>query len=171
MERPINRKNTISAAVFWAFFSYSFCQADVGPFATSSPPPPGPPNPFAPVDINGKKIQADTPPAFAFPSPPPTPLNQPLEYEKCYGVSGKDENDCGYSSFDGDVNECAGTSNPCNPGAWRWVPKGVCERIVVGTRRDGTILNGTLQATRERGYPVVCTPYNPALFQSKNYGL
>ncbi|HCI48732.1 MAG: hypothetical protein A2977_03155 [Alphaproteobacteria bacterium RIFCSPLOWO2_01_FULL_45_8] len=157
MEGPINKKNIISTAVLAALLSCD-SSADAG----------GVTDPFAPVVTS--PVPA-TPPVFAFPTPPPTPPLTPPEYEKCYGVSGKDENDCGYASFDGEPNSCAGTAKACDPGAWRWVPKGTCTRIVVGTREDGTILQGTLQSSMERGEPVLCTPYDPALLKSKPYGL
>jgi len=159
MEASIRKKTIISTAVLTALFSWASTHAST--------------NSFAPV--RSSSAPADTsppsPPVFTFPTPPPTPPNQPLEYEKCYGVAGKDENDCAYASFDGQPNSCAGTAEACEPGAWRWVPKGTCNRIVVGTRADGTILQGTLEPTLERGKPVFCTPYDPALLKSQKYGL
>jgi hypothetical protein len=127
------------------------------------------PDPFGGTSSGGKK--ASDPPVFSFPTPPPTPPNTPEEFERCYGISGKDENDCGYASFDGEPNSCAGTAKACDPGAWRWVPKGTCNRIVVGTNAGGTILQGTLEPSMARGKPVRCVPYNPALLKSKDYGL
>ena len=158
MEGPISKKTIISTAVLAALISCNASGVDAS-------------NPFAPVGPSGESSTTPKPPVFEFPSPPPTPPNQPPEYEKCYGVSGKDENDCGYASFDGQPNSCAGTAEACDPGAWRWVPKGTCTRIVVGTRSDGTILQGILQPSMERDKPVLCTPYNPALLKSKEYGL
>jgi hypothetical protein len=153
----INKGKIISTAVLAALVSCSSSRSVT--------------NPFAPVGSSAENSNPGAPPVFAFPTPPPTPPNQPEEYEKCYGVAGKDENDCGYASFDGQPNSCAGTAEACDPGAWRWVPKGTCTRIVVGTREDGTILQGILQPSMERGKPVQCTPYNPALVKSKDYGL
>ena len=108
---------------------------------------------------------------FSFPTPPPTPPKTEPNYEKCYGVSGKDENNCAFATFTGTPNDAAGTSEPCDPASWRWVPKGMCKTIVVGTRKDGTILNGTLHPSMERGFPVKCTPYRGGLSQSQSYGL
>ena len=146
------KKKVASTAILAALLSYSSSQGASDPFGGTSP-------------------SKNSPPVFAFPTPPPTPPNTPEEYERCYGVAGKDENDCGYASFDGEPNDGAGTAKACDPGAWRWVSKGACTRIVVGTRADGTILQGTLEPSMERGKPVQCTPYNPALLKSKDYGL
>lgn len=159
MEAPIRKKTIISTAVLTALLSWTQSSGAAG-------------NSFAPVKLPSESnTPPSSPPVFEFPSPPPTPVNQPLEYEKCYGVSGTDENECAYASFDGQPNDCAGTADACEPGAWRWVPKGTCTRIVVGTREDGTILQGTLEPTMDRGKPVVCTPYDPALLKSRRYGL
>lgn len=122
-------------------------------------------NPF--VDSGSDKKQDK----FAFPSPPPVPKKETVEYEKCYGVADKDENNCQFATFDGTPNDAAGTSEPCDPGAWRWVPRGLCEAIVVGTRKDGTILHGTLKPSMARGWPVKCTPYRGRLPNSQDYGL
>lgn len=149
-----DKAKVVSTAVLAALLSCSG-YSSTDPFASA-----------APSSNNGPSS-----PAFSFPTPPPTPPLQPAEYEKCYGVAGKDENDCGYASFDGEPNSCAGTAKACDPGAWRWVPKGTCSTIVVGTREDGTILRGTLQPSMERGTPVQCSPYNPARLKSKDYGL
>ncbi|MFN7662685.1 MAG: DUF2282 domain-containing protein [Alphaproteobacteria bacterium] len=156
MENHRDKTNVISRAVLVALIS---C-------ASHSGGDPFPPNPF-----NSGPSSSDSPPVFTFPTPPPVPQGQPSEYEKCYGIAGKDENDCAYASFDGEPNSCAGTAKACDPGAWRWVPKGTCGRIVVGTRDDGTILYGTLQPSMDRGYPVQCSPHNPAKLKSKDYGL
>lgn len=49
-------------------------------------------------------------------------------YEKCYGVAAAGHNDCFFAS-----NSCAGTvATDREPGAWIYVPKGTCERIVGG---------------------------------------
>lgn len=50
-------------------------------------------------------------------------------YEKCYGVAMAGRNDCFFAA-----NSCAGTSRvDRDPGAWIYVPKGSCDRIVGGT--------------------------------------
>lgn len=108
---------------------------------------------------------------FTFPSPPPLPKKENVEYEKCYGVADRDENNCQFATFDGTADDAAGTSKPCDPGAWRWVPKGMCKAIVVGTRKDGTILHGTLNPSMARGFPERCTPYRGRLVNSQDYGL
>lgn len=133
--------------------------ADDNPFSDTPPTSPDAPSASAPPD------------KFKFPNPPPVPPKTDDEYEKCYGVSGKDENACGFATFDGTPNDSAGTAVPCDPGAWRWVPKGMCTSIVVGTRADGTILYGTLHPSLERGFPVKCTPYRGNVVQSQTYGL
>jgi uncharacterized membrane protein len=50
--------------------------------------------------------------------------------EKCYGVAKAGSNDCASTGN----NSCAGTSRvDADPGAWIFVPVGVCDKIVNGT--------------------------------------
>lgn len=50
--------------------------------------------------------------------------------EKCYGVSKAGSNDCAATGN----NSCAGTSRvDADPGAWIFVPTGVCAKIVNGS--------------------------------------
>ena len=128
-------------------------------------------NPFSDTPSSPNAPSSTLPGKFTFPNPPPVPPKKEDAHEKCYGVSGKDENACGFATFDGTPNDSAGTAVPCDPGAWRWVPKGMCTSIVVGTRADGTILYGTLHPSLERGFPVKCTPYRGNVVQSQTYGL
>jgi uncharacterized membrane protein len=102
---------------------------------------------------------------------PPLPAEQPTLYEKCYGVAGHHENDCAYASFDGDPSSCAGTAKACDSGAWRWVPLGQCEAIAVGADEAGRMMKGTLEPSMDRGTPLRCTPFNPKVVASKDYGL
>jgi uncharacterized membrane protein len=49
--------------------------------------------------------------------------------EKCYGIVKAGKNDCG-----GPSNSCAATSKTdADKGAWLYVPKGSCEKIVGGS--------------------------------------
>jgi uncharacterized membrane protein len=49
--------------------------------------------------------------------------------EKCYGIVKAGKNDCG-----GPSNSCAATSKTdADKGAWLYVPKGTCEKIVGGS--------------------------------------
>ena len=49
--------------------------------------------------------------------------------EKCYGIVKAGKNDCG-----GPSNSCAATSKTDgDKGAWLYVPKGTCEKIVGGS--------------------------------------
>jgi uncharacterized membrane protein len=49
-------------------------------------------------------------------------------YEKCYGIAKAGMNDCFFAS-----NSCAGTVTTDHvPGAWIYVPKGTCQKIVGG---------------------------------------
>ena len=90
MGTRLAKEGVISTAVLAAFLSCS-SYSGTDPFASQNSP------------SNGSPSQS----AFSFPTPPPTPPIQPEEYEKCYGVAGKDQNDCGYASFDGEPNCCA----------------------------------------------------------------
>lgn len=57
------------------------------------------------------------------------PEKPTYSYEKCYGVAKQGMNDCFFSG-----NSCAGTAARDNePGAWIYVPKGTCKRIVGAT--------------------------------------
>jgi len=50
--------------------------------------------------------------------------------EKCYGVAKVGSNDCASTGN----NTCAGLSRlDADPGAWLYVPVGVCDKIVNGT--------------------------------------
>ena len=50
-------------------------------------------------------------------------------YEKCYGIARQGKNDCFFAA-----NSCAGTAERDNEaGAWIYLPKGTCERIVGAT--------------------------------------
>ena len=50
--------------------------------------------------------------------------------EKCFGVAKAGSNDCAATGN----NSCAGTSVlDADPGAWIFVPVGVCDKIVNGT--------------------------------------
>jgi uncharacterized membrane protein len=52
-------------------------------------------------------------------------------YEKCYGVAAEGKNDCFFAG-----NSCAGTvARDNDPGAWIYVPKGTCDRIVGGSTK------------------------------------
>ncbi len=144
----MKRKYLVSSAVLSALISVSGADPFGGGKFPSPPAPWGPP-----------------------PGAPPLPKPTPMEYEKCYGVAGHHENDCSYASFDGDISTCAGTAKACNPAAWRWVPKGQCQYTVVGNDAEGKNLMGTLEASMDRGVPVKCTPYNPKVLASKDYGL
>jgi uncharacterized membrane protein len=51
--------------------------------------------------------------------------------EKCYGIAKAAKNDCASQGN----NSCAGTSKVnADPKAWMFVPEGVCERIVGGSK-------------------------------------
>jgi uncharacterized membrane protein len=57
------------------------------------------------------------------------PEKPTYSYEKCYGIARQGKNDCFFSA-----NSCAGTAERDNEeGAWIYVPKGTCERIVGAT--------------------------------------
>ena len=69
--------------------------------------------------------------------------------EKCYGVSLAGNNDCAA----GPGTTCAGTSTVDHQGnAWKLVPKGTCEDIVV-TGTDAKVRRGSLVAL-DRDVPV-----------------
>lgn len=69
--------------------------------------------------------------------------------EKCYGISLAGENDCAA----GPGTTCAGTSTVDYQGnAWKLVPKGTCESIVV-TSDDSKERKGSLAAL-DRDVPV-----------------
>jgi uncharacterized membrane protein len=56
------------------------------------------------------------------------PEKPTYKYEKCYGIAKAGMNDCFFAS-----NSCAGTVASDNvPGAWIYVPKGTCQKIVGG---------------------------------------
>lgn len=101
--------------------------------------------------VSGPRPISTLPPGVA---PPP-------KFEKCYGVAGKNQNNCAYSSFDGTPSHCAGSAKACDPAAWRWVPAGYCTKIIIGTRKDGKILTGSLYPSYERGVPENCCPFDP----------
>ena len=62
--------------------------------------------------------------------------------EKCYGVSEAGKNDCAA----GPGTTCAGTSKVNWQGnAWKLVPAGTCEAIVIKTT-DGREVRGSLEA-------------------------
>jgi uncharacterized membrane protein len=55
------------------------------------------------------------------------------DHEKCYGVAKAGMNDCFTPS-----NSCGGTSaRDGERGAWLYVPKGTCERLVGGSLNAG----------------------------------
>ncbi len=57
------------------------------------------------------------------------PEKPTYSYEKCYGIARQGKNDCFFAA-----NSCAGTAERDNEaGAWIYVPKGTCERIVGAT--------------------------------------
>ncbi|NDA63041.1 MAG: DUF2282 domain-containing protein [Chitinophagia bacterium] len=51
------------------------------------------------------------------------------EREKCYGIAKAEKNDC--ASKDGS-NSCAGSMK--KDGGWIYLPKGICDKIVNGTK-------------------------------------
>lgn len=58
------------------------------------------------------------------------------KFEKCYGVARAGQNDCFSTS-----HQCGGTADvDRDPDAWIYVPAGVCEKIVGGSKapkKDG----------------------------------
>ncbi len=57
-----------------------------------------------------------------------------VEKEKCYGVTKEGKNDCGVKG----VSSCAGTSKvDGDKGAWLYLKKGVCEKLVGGSLTIG----------------------------------
>ncbi len=139
-------KSSIATALLMALAAQPSVQADL-PGPTPAPDvftAPGSPigsNPFAPQV--------------------PAALLPPPQFEKCYGVAGKDQNHCEYAPFDGSNLHGAGQAKACDPAAWRWVPAGYCRRIVVGTDKSGKMLTGTLAPSYARGFPEVCSPFDP----------
>ncbi|MEI8320408.1 MAG: DUF2282 domain-containing protein [Alphaproteobacteria bacterium] len=97
------------------------------------------------------------------PPPPPVPpaLLPPGQFEKCYGVAGENQNHCAYAPFDGTSLDGAGQAKACDPAAWRWVPKGWCAMLVVGTNTKGQMLTGSLYPSSQRGFPTQCTHFDP----------
>jgi uncharacterized membrane protein len=66
--------------------------------------------------------------AAGFASAQVHPEKPTYAYEKCYGIARQGLNDCFFSA-----NSCAGTAErDQEPGAWIYLPKGTCERIVGG---------------------------------------
>jgi uncharacterized membrane protein len=66
--------------------------------------------------------------ALAQAGPAPTPK---FSAEKCYGIAKAGKNDCASTGN----NSCAGTSKVNgDPKAWMFIPEGVCERIVNGSK-------------------------------------
>lgn len=58
-----------------------------------------------------------------------TPVAAADKPEKCFGIVKSAKNDCQTAK-----NACAGHATADNlPDAWIYVPKGVCEKIVVGS--------------------------------------
>lgn len=54
--------------------------------------------------------------------------------EKCYGVAKAGKNDC--AAKDGS-NSCAGRSTKdSDPSQWVYVPKGLCDKLVGGTKEQ-----------------------------------
>jgi uncharacterized membrane protein len=69
---------------------------------------------------------------------------EPSDKEKCYGVAQKGKNDCAA----GPGTSCAGTSSIDHQGnAWKYVPKGTCEKTASPTSPTG---RGQLQAFKEK---------------------
>ncbi|WP_156816320.1 BufA1 family periplasmic bufferin-type metallophore [Oceanibaculum indicum] len=67
---------------------------------------------------------------------------QSANMEKCFGVAMAGKNDCAA----GPGTTCAGTSKVDYQGnAWKLVPKGTCESMVIKTS-DGKELKGSLSA-------------------------
>ncbi len=66
------------------------------------------------------------------------------DQEKCYGIAAKGKNDCAA----GPGTTCAGTSKvDYQGGAWKYVPKGTCEKTASPTSPTG---HGQLQAFKEK---------------------
>jgi uncharacterized membrane protein len=65
-------------------------------------------------------------PSLASAGPAPLPSYQ---NEKCYGIAGKAQNDCGSAT-----HSCAGNATKAkDPASWIYVPTGTCEKIVGGS--------------------------------------
>lgn len=65
-----------------------------------------------------------------------TAPSQASDFEKCYGIALKGQNDCAA----GPGTTCAGTSKVDYQGnSWKAVPKGTCETIEVEGGRKGSL--------------------------------
>lgn len=89
-------------------------------------------------------------------------------YEKCYGIAKAGKNDCFFAA-----NSCAGTAErDSEPGAWIYVPKGTCQRIVGGNTAPPKA--STADRTRGHARCVItarCSASPTALQRSSNQGL
>lgn len=133
-----------------------------------TPPPVAPPLPGAAPDVfnmGGSPVAG--PPV---PMPPPGAL-APNQFEKCYGVAGKNQNHCAYVPFDGGKTRYAGDAKACDPAAWRWVPAGLCRGIVVGADKGGKMIMGLLAPSSERTMPEICHAYDPQDVPKNDKGL
>jgi uncharacterized membrane protein len=84
----------------------------------------------------------------------------PPGMEKCFGIADAHQNDGPFSSDDPETSQGAGGSKiPCEGAAWRWVPKGKCTTIMIGFKKDGAALTGTLEPRPLNVNPEKCLPY------------
>jgi uncharacterized membrane protein len=75
--------------------------------------------------------QAD---AASTPATSPKPAKMLKGMEKCFGIAKAGMNDCGTPTNTG----CAGSSKvDSDKGAWIYLPKGTCNKIVGGSTKEG----------------------------------